>query len=156
MIDARTNRDSFCFSSSSRLTFYWTNLKKNGRRRRRTASAFSAFSDFIPFQSAERHFRILSRQRVGECAVSERELVLDMQKLHCSKHSTTPNSALLQTLHYSNRHCFTYIGSPNGPIQRPNPVRYVQYKRYETTARSETRKLARARPARCPAWRIWP
>jgi hypothetical protein len=41
------------------------------------------------------------------------------------------------------RHCFTYIGSPNGPIQRPNPVRYVQYGCYEATARSETRKLAR-------------
>jgi hypothetical protein len=49
------------------------------------------------------------------------------------------------------RHCFTYIGSPNGPVQRPNPVRYVQYECYETTARSETRKLARVRPARCPA-----
>jgi hypothetical protein len=54
------------------------------------------------------------------------------------------------------RHCFTYIGSTNGPIHRPNPVRYVQYGCYETTARSETRKLARVRPARCPAWRIWP
>jgi hypothetical protein len=54
------------------------------------------------------------------------------------------------------RHCFTYIGSPNGPIQRPNPVRYVQYECYETTARSETRKLTRVRPARCPAWRTWP
>jgi hypothetical protein len=50
------------------------------------------------------------------------------------------------------RHCFTYIGYPNGPIQRPKPVRYVQYECYETTARSETRKLARVRPARCPAW----
>jgi hypothetical protein len=56
----------------------------------------------------------------------------------------------------SGRHCFTYIGSPNGPIQRSNPVRYVQYECYETTARSETRKLACVRPARCPAWRIWP
>jgi hypothetical protein len=37
----------------------------------------------------------------------------------------------------------TYIGPPNGPIQRPNPVRYVQYECYEATARSETRKLAR-------------
>jgi hypothetical protein len=27
---------------------------------------------------------------------------------------------------------------------------------YETTARSETRKLARVRPARCPACGIWP
>jgi hypothetical protein len=25
------------------------------------------------------------------------------------------------------RHCFTYICPPNGSIQRPNPVRYVQY-----------------------------
>jgi hypothetical protein len=26
------------------------------------------------------------------------------------------------------RHCFAYIGSTNGPIQRPKPVRaYVQY-----------------------------
>jgi hypothetical protein len=54
------------------------------------------------------------------------------------------------------RHCFTYLGPPNGPIQRPKPVRYVQYECYETTARSETRKLARVRPARCPAWGIWP
>jgi hypothetical protein len=37
----------------------------------------------------------------------------------------------------STRHCFTYICPPNGPIQRPNPVRYVQYECYETTARSE-------------------
>jgi hypothetical protein len=51
----------------------------------------------------------------------------------------------------SSRHSFTYIGSPNGPIQRPNPVMYVQYECYETTAGSETRKLARMRPARCPA-----
>jgi hypothetical protein len=51
------------------------------------------------------------------------------------------------------RHCFAYIGPPNGPIQRQNPVRYVQYeyKCYGATARSETRKLARVRPARCPA-----
>jgi hypothetical protein len=33
---------------------------------------------------------------------------------------------------------FTYIGSPNGPIQHLEPVRYVQYECYETTARSET------------------
>jgi hypothetical protein len=33
--------------------------------------------------------------------------------------------------------CFAYIGPPNGPIQRPNPVRYVQCGCYETTARSE-------------------
>jgi hypothetical protein len=46
------------------------------------------------------------------------------------------------------RHCFAYIGSPNGPIQRPNPVRYVRYECYETTARSETRKLARVRDPR--------
>jgi hypothetical protein len=37
------------------------------------------------------------------------------------------------------RHCFAYIGPPNGPIQRPNPVRYVRYGCYETTAGSETR-----------------
>jgi hypothetical protein len=48
------------------------------------------------------------------------------------------------------RHYFTYTGSPNGPIQRPKPVRYVQCECYETTARSEARKLARVRPARCP------
>jgi hypothetical protein len=29
------------------------------------------------------------------------------------------------------RHCFTYMGSPNGHIQRPNPVRYVQYECYK-------------------------
>jgi hypothetical protein len=57
----------------------------------------------------------------------------------------------------STRHYVTYIGSPNGPIQRTNPVRYVQYECYETTAGSETRKLARVRrPARCPAWKMWP
>jgi hypothetical protein len=50
------------------------------------------------------------------------------------------------------RHCFTYIGSPHGPIQRPKPVRYAQCGCYEITARSETQKLARVRPARCPAW----
>jgi hypothetical protein len=33
-----------------------------------------------------------------------------------------------------------YRLSPNGPIQRPTPVRYVQYGCYETTARTETRK----------------
>jgi hypothetical protein len=49
----------------------------------------------------------------------------------------------------------TYIGPPNSPIQRPKPVRYVQYECYEATARSETRKFARVRPARCPAWGIW-
>jgi hypothetical protein len=53
------------------------------------------------------------------------------------------------------------MGSTNGPIQRPNPVRCVQYECYEATeptARFETRKLARVRvrPARCPAWGIWP
>jgi hypothetical protein len=56
------------------------------------------------------------------------------------------------------RGSFTYIGSPNGPIQRLEPVRLgmsnVQYGCYEATARSETRKLARVRPARCPAWRL--
>jgi hypothetical protein len=40
------------------------------------------------------------------------------------------------------RDSFTYIGPPNGPIQRLEPVRYAQYGCYETTARSETRKLA--------------
>jgi hypothetical protein len=62
----------------------------------------------------------------------------------------------LSTTGSRSRHCFTYIGSPNGPIQRPNPVRYVQYEYCEATARSETRELARVRPARCPAWGIWP
>jgi hypothetical protein len=42
------------------------------------------------------------------------------------------------------------------PTQRPKPVRYVQYEYHETTARSETRKLARVGvgvgPPRCPAW----
>jgi hypothetical protein len=41
------------------------------------------------------------------------------------------------------------------PSQRPyptaKPVRYVQYECYETTARSETQKLARVGPARCTA-----
>jgi hypothetical protein len=32
------------------------------------------------------------------------------------------------------RHYVTYIGPPNGPIQRTNPVRYVQHECYETTA----------------------
>jgi hypothetical protein len=36
------------------------------------------------------------------------------------------------------RRHITYIGPPNGPIQRPKPVRYVQYECYEATARSET------------------
>jgi hypothetical protein len=50
-----------------------------------------------------------------------------------------------------------YNGPPNGPIQRPKPVsRYVQCECCKTTARSETRKLARVGPARCPAWGIWP
>jgi hypothetical protein len=50
-----------------------------------------------------------------------------------------------------------YNGPPNGPIQRPKPVsRYVQCGCCKTTARSETRKLARVGPARCPAWGIWP
>jgi hypothetical protein len=66
-------------------------------------------------------------------------------------HSVHPRA-----LRVAGRYCFTYIGSPNGPIQRPNPVRYVQCECHETTARSEIRKLARVRPARCPAWRIWP
>jgi hypothetical protein len=52
------------------------------------------------------------------------------------------------------RDSFMYIGSPNGPIQRMEPVRYVQYECYETTARSETRKLARVRPARCALPRL--
>jgi hypothetical protein len=60
-----------------------------------------------------------------------------------------PRAASASSSHI--RQCFTYIGSPNSPIQR-----YVQYECYETTARSETRKLARVRPARCPAWGIWP
>jgi hypothetical protein len=51
---------------------------------------------------------------------------------------------------YRNRY-IVYIDFPNGPIQRTTPVRYVQYECYEATARSETRKLARVRPARCPA-----
>jgi hypothetical protein len=59
---------------------------------------------------------------------------------------------LIRAMH---RHCFAYLGPPNGPVQRPKPFRYVQYECYETTARSETRKLARVRPARCPAWGIW-
>jgi hypothetical protein len=57
----------------------------------------------------------------------------------------------LESLLTAARGSFMYIGSPNGPIQRLEPVRYVQYECYETTARSETRKLARVRPARCPA-----
>jgi hypothetical protein len=48
------------------------------------------------------------------------------------------------------RHCFAYIGPLNGPVQRPKPVRYFQYECYEASARYETRKLARVRPARCP------
>jgi hypothetical protein len=39
------------------------------------------------------------------------------------------------------------------PSQRPYST--AQYECYEITARSETRKLARVRPARCPAWGIW-
>jgi hypothetical protein len=49
------------------------------------------------------------------------------------------------------RHYVTYIGPPNGPIQRTNPVRYVQYECYEATAGSETRKLARGPCARTRA-----
>jgi hypothetical protein len=45
--------------------------------------------------------------------------------------------------------CFGYIGPPNGPIQRPKPITYVQCDCCKTTARSETRKLARVGPARC-------
>jgi hypothetical protein len=37
---------------------------------------------------------------------------------------------------------------------QPKPVRYVQYECCKATARSETRKLARVGPARCPAWGI--
>jgi hypothetical protein len=37
--------------------------KRGGKPPPPVAPAFSAFSDYIPFQSAERHFRILSRQR---------------------------------------------------------------------------------------------
>jgi hypothetical protein len=44
--------------------------------------------------------------------------------------------------HAGSSDCFTYIGPPNGPTQRPKAIRYVQYECYETTARSETRKLA--------------
>jgi hypothetical protein len=58
------------------------------------------------------------------------------------------------------RHHSTYIGPPNGPIQRPKPVSYAQYECYEATARSETRNtkigpcdaVCDPRPARCPAW----
>jgi hypothetical protein len=38
------------------------------------------------------------------------------------------------------RHYVTYLGPPNGPTQRTNPVRYVQYECYEATAGTETRK----------------
>jgi hypothetical protein len=34
-----------------------------------------------------------------------------------------------------------YIGSPNGPIQRPNPVRYVQYECYETSCEVRNTKI---------------
>jgi hypothetical protein len=54
---------------------------------------------------------------------------------------------------------YSFIGPPNGPVQRPKTVRYVQHGGYEATARSagppdrrtvrntkhETRKLARVR-----------
>jgi hypothetical protein len=41
---------------------------------------------------------------------------------------------------------------PNCRIQRPKLDRYVQYECCEGTARSEIRKLAAGRPARCSAW----
>jgi hypothetical protein len=53
----------------------------------------------------------------------------------------------------ASRHYVTYMvyRLSQRPYPRTNPVRYVQYECYETTAGSETRKLARVRPARCPA-----
>ena len=42
-------------------------------------------------------------------------------------------------------------GRPNWRIQRPKPVRYVHCECCERTARSEIRKLATGRPARCSA-----
>jgi hypothetical protein len=65
--------------------------------------------------------------------------------------SAPPVARMLPIGPGARRDSFMYIGSPNGPIQRLKPVRYAQYECYETTARSETRKLARVRPARCPA-----
>jgi hypothetical protein len=50
--------------------------------------------------------------------------------VHCCKNWN------LEWLLQNTRGSFTYIGSPNGPIQRLEPVRYVQYECYETTARS--------------------
>ena len=85
--------------------------------------------------------------------------------------STAPGDRGLFTRSARSTHCFTYIVHSiyrpsqlpvalfNG--QYPLAARYVQYECYEATAtqtaRSETRKLARGRPARCPAtWGIWP
>jgi hypothetical protein len=51
--------------------------------------------------------------------------------------------------HFGTAFAYAYIGPPYGPMQRPNPVRYVQCGCYEATARSETRKLARVRCATC-------
>jgi hypothetical protein len=56
----------------------------------------------------------------------------------CSVLTCWPSLLPLPPLAFG-RHCFTYLGPPNGPVQRPKPVRYVQYECYETTARSETR-----------------
>jgi hypothetical protein len=39
--------------------------KKSTTKKKRQAPEFSVFSGYIPFQSAERNFRGLSRQRAG-------------------------------------------------------------------------------------------
>jgi hypothetical protein len=52
------------------------------------------------------------------------------------------------------RHCLTYLGPPDGPIQRLKPVRYVQYECYETTARSETRNTKIGPRATCALPRL--
>jgi hypothetical protein len=56
---------------------------------------------------------------------------------------------LLQITDGAGRHYVTYIGSPNGPIQRTNPVRYVQYECYETTA-GPVRAVRDAKPQDAP------
>jgi hypothetical protein len=44
--------------------------KKKKKKEKKGASVFSAFSAFIHFQSAERHFRLLSKQRAGVFALA--------------------------------------------------------------------------------------
>jgi hypothetical protein len=101
---------------------------------------------FVPNNSRGlRYFRVRSPSRAGSGlaganAASSHSHAPSSKRGGASYCPRYGSSAAAGAYTIYTRYCFAYgyIGSLNGPIQRPKPDRYVQYEFYEATARSKT------------------